>query len=146
MLKEIRPLVETYMQQLKQLSEKDAQLEEVLRNNKPVDLIKKRSNMVKKLEMTDDPELKTEYQKAIDQLDEQQKMLEDFRAQQEKIRLRMQNNLASLRQLKYNLLKLEHLNTNQQRSEVFQAFDEKVNELSDYLEALDSTYFKNQNR
>lgn len=139
-VKEIRPMVNTYMKQLNQLIDKDKQLKRMLTNSQKEDIEQHLEALKAREEASEDPEMKMEYKHTMEQYAKQLDTLKEFQEQREKIQLRITNTLTSLRQLKYDLVKIEQLSASEQRNEVFHTFDEKIKDLSAYLQALDDAY------
>lgn len=137
---EIKTSLENYLEQTRQLMERDQKLKMLLRNFNQAEI----DTSVKKLEyrmtQTTNPELKREYQNSIERYNKHRHSLQDIRDQREVIRLRLNSSFMSLKQLKMDLIKMESLETHEQREHVFNTFEQKTTDLQSYLKYLKQSY------
>ena len=141
---EIKPLVDNYISQVRQLIERDKQVKQVIETHSLSEIDEKIFEINSKMNSTTSIELKSEYKKSLDRYISHKNSLKEFYDQREMISLRLDSTLMSLREVKFDLLRLQNLNAEEQRSGFFKLFDEKSSDLSDYLSSLKQTY--NENR
>ncbi len=141
---DIKPLVDNYIAQVRELIDRDKQVKQVIESHSLSDIDEKIFEINSKMSATTSPELKAEYRKSLDRYISHKKSLKEFYDQREMIKLRMDSTLMSLREVKFDLLRLQNLNSDEQRHEFFKLFDSKSTDLSDYLSSLKEAY--NENR
>jgi len=139
-IEDIKPLVDKYIAQVSELIARDKKLESVLRNNPPEKINDAILELNQKLGETRNLMLQNEYKKAIEKHQKHKQTLKEFIEQREMINLRLDSTVMSLNEIKFDLIKMENLAADDQREKFFELFDEKSNDLSNYLEILKETY------
>ena len=141
---EIKPLVDNYIGQVRELIDRDKQIRKVVEHNPLESIDEKIFELNSKMQATTSEPLKAEYKHALDRHVQHKNSLREFYDQREMIALRLDSTLMSLREVKFDLLRLENLNSDEQRHEFFRMFDDKSNELSIYLSSLKQAYSENK--
>lgn len=140
LLKEILPVTEKYEKQVSELIERDRKLKMAITST-PLNKIDYEVGLMRqKLGTTTNTELKHEYARSIQKFEQHKKSILEFIDQREMIKLRLESTVMSLRQIKLDLLKMEQLSTQEKREEFFRNIEQKSQELSEYLDALKTSY------
>lgn len=139
-VQDIKGMMNNYIDQVGKLIERDKKLGKVLGSFSIEVVNKKIEELKEKIEVTVNPGLKQEYQKAISKHEQHLKSIQEFNEQREMIRLRLDSTIMSLKQIKFDLIKMEGLTSHEQRERVFKSFEEKSSDLSSYLDILEKSY------
>ncbi len=137
---DIKRMTENFMKQIKLLVEKDKKLSLQI---KPSDLKRTELELAKlnkKLELATDARLVSEIQNAINS---KQKLADSYKEMgitHDTIKLRLETAVSSLKQVKFDLIKLEGVFNDEQKKQFFTDFEDKANELSDYVDAVKESY------
>ncbi len=137
---DIKPLVDKYIDQVGELIERDKKIYATLQGSSEKSIHKSISHLQSKVEQTSNPQLTDEYLSTIKRYEKHLDTIQEFRDQREMIKLRLNSTIMSLKQVKYDLIKMEQLSTDEQRKQFFNAFEEKSKDLSNYLKVLEETY------
>lgn len=140
LLREIKPIVDNYIKQVKLLVERDRKLKTVLRTTPPAHIERSIQALQQKAQMATLPALKQEYMHSIEKHRRHKKTLEEFIEQREMMRTRLDSTIMSLEQIHFDLMRVETVTSEEQKEEVLRSLEEKSNELSIYLDALKDTY------
>ncbi len=140
LVRDITPIMDKYMVQVEDLMQRDAKLEQILANNSVKEISMKISDLQAKLDTATSEQLKHEYNKAIKRHKKRKNSMQDFQEQRKIINLRLQEIEMSFEQFEYDLVRIETLNTQEQRKEFNKLFKERSDDLGNYLSALKSTY------
>jgi TM2 domain-containing membrane protein YozV len=141
---EIKPMVDNYIGQVRELIDRDKQVRAIVEKHSLADMDNKIFEINSKMNSTTSVAMKDEYKKALDKYIHHKQSVKEFHDQREVIALRLDSTLMSLREVKFDLLRLESLNYDEQKNGFFQIFDEKSNELSEYLSSLKQAYNENK--
>jgi hypothetical protein len=137
---EIRPLVIDYIEQSKELLERDAKLQQIARQFSIEETNKNILDLSNKLLQTKNEELKKEYHLSIQKYDQHKKSFLEINEQRELIKLRLDSIKLSMKEIKLNLTKLEGIVTMEMRNELLKPLEEKSQELKEYIKALKESY------
>jgi hypothetical protein len=143
-ISDLKPLIENYIKQAGQLIERDEKLDNALSGFSAEKLQKTINDYESKLGQTENEALKDEYKSSIEKYREHITSLKDLKEQREMIRLRLDTIMLSMQQVKYDLIKLEDLESQEQRDTIYKTFEEKSKDISEYLNVLEKS-FKNLN-
>ncbi len=143
-ISDLKPLIENYIKQAGQLIERDEKLDKALSGFSVEKLQKTINDYESKLGQTENEALKDEYKSSIEKYKEHITSLKDLKEQREMIRLRLDTIMLSMQQVKYDLIKLEDLESQEQRDTIYKTFEEKSKDISEYLNVLEKS-FKNLN-
>jgi len=137
---DIKMMMDNYIEQTKELIDRDRKLKQTV-DGMPMNNVNDTIyDLRSKLTQTVNPSLKQEYEKSIERYTKHRKSLQDFKDQREVIRLRLDSTIMSLRQIKYDLIKMESLASDEKRKHVMKSFEEKSDDLSAYLKILKQSY------
>lgn len=142
-VRDIKPLVDKYLNQVKELVERDEKLERIIAKNPIAEIDMQISRLKQKATETNSDMLKYEYQNAVQKHEKHKNSIEEFVEQREMISLRLNSTVMSLEQIKFDLLRIESLAADEQRSEFTRIFEEKSADLSNYLSLLKDSYSAN---
>jgi TM2 domain-containing membrane protein YozV len=139
-VRDIKPLLEKYVKQVKELIQRDRKLKEIIEKSPLHEVDKAIERMKQKSAETDNNMLKYEYQNAVSKHEKHKQTILEFIEQREMVGLRLKSTVMSLEQIKFDLVKLESLASEEQRKEFTRMFEEKSSDLSNYLDLLKETY------
>lgn len=139
-VQDLKPLVNKYVEQIKELVERDKKIERVLQNSSIDKIDSAISELNRRLQSTQNPELKREYEKSIAKYFKHKKSLQEFAEQREMINLRLESTVMSLSEIKFDLLKMETITSEQEGRNLYKQFEEKTQDLTNYLSALRNDY------
>jgi len=142
-VQDIKPLVDKYITQVRELVERDKRLESVAQAHSINDIDLKVTELTRKLNNPMSDSLKHEYEKSISRHLRHRQAIQEFKEQREKIKLRLDSTVMSLEEIRFNLIRMETLAAEEQRNEFFKMFEEKSNDLSTYLTFLKQHYDEN---
>ena len=137
---DLKPLIETYIKQAGQLIDRDEKLDKALSGFSVEKLRQTVKDYEEKLSQTKNEALKDEYKSSIEKYKEHITSLKDLNEQREMIRLRLDTIMLSMQQVKYDLIKLEDLESQEQRDAIFNTFEEKSKDISEYLNVLEKSF------
>jgi len=133
---ELMPIVDRYVSQTKELTEKDAKIEQLLQNSNIKEIDFKIRELRRKIDRTGNAELMQQYMDSISSLEQNKKLYQNFEDQREVIRLKLEGAEMDLKKMKMNLLNMQNLSSQDQNNEYFRDFESKSQELTTYLELL----------
>lgn len=139
-LSDIKPTLDTFLSQTKELVESDKQLKELLKQFSEKRTQNKIKELKQKIAKTENHKLKTEYENA---LKKHQSLFEDYKAfgeKREMVRLRLESIEMSLKQIKFDLIKMQGMISEEKRKEITGAVEEKSQDLSQYISILQDSY------
>ncbi len=133
---ELMPIVDRYVSQTEELTEKDAKIEQLLQNSNIKEIDFKIRELRRKIDRTGNAELMQQYMDSISSLEQSKKLFQNFEDQREVIRLKLEGAEIDLKKMKMNLLNMQNLSSQDQSNEYFRDFENKSQELTSYLELL----------
>jgi cell fate (sporulation/competence/biofilm development) regulator YlbF (YheA/YmcA/DUF963 family) len=133
---ELMPIVDRYVSQTEELTEKDAKIEQLLQNSNIKEIDFKIRELRRKIDRTGNAELMQQYMDSISSLEQSKKLFQNFEDQREVIRLKLEGAEMDLKKMKMNLLNMQNLSSQDQNNEYFRDFENKSQELTSYLELL----------
>jgi hypothetical protein len=139
-IRDLKPLVETYVENAKELIERKKKLERIVTAQSIKQIEATIAELKVKNAKTENDLLRKEYQEAIEKYTKHRKAVQEMIDQQEMVKLRLSSTEMSLEQIKYDLIKMENLTSDEQKKELFKSVEEKSIELSEYLDVLKDTY------
>lgn len=135
-LSDVKPMVEKYIDHTKELIERDNKLKSLLKQISPTDIDRNINVYTQKMGQAESPMVRKEYEKAIGKYKEQKKTYKDIQDQYEMTKLRLNSTLMSLEQVKYDVIKLESVVSDEERKRFIEDFENKALELGAYLDIL----------
>ena len=135
---EIRPLLDTYSGQIRELCRKESEVAEVVGLVKTEELDRERDDLQSKLDAEGAEAMKREYRRAIGEIDRQKDSLSKLEQQREILSLRIRSAVNSLRQLQIDLARMGSVSASDGMSDA--ALRDKFDELSAYLDDLNESY------
>jgi len=139
-VQDLKPLINKYVEQIQELVERDQKLEKLLSGSTTEKVDHAIAELSRRLTTTTNPELKREYEKAIARHMKHKQSLTELHEQREMIHLRLDSTIMSLKEIKFDLIRMESLETEDQRQSIYQQFEAKTDELSNYLKLLRNDY------
>ena len=136
-LSEIKPVVEKYISNIKKLIEQEIKLEKTHEQAQSNDYSQKIEELQGKMSKTTNHALKAEYETTIDKY---RKLLDSYKGLYDQIeltKLKIDSSIASLRQIKMDMLKLSQPSSTINEEEFFNSLELKSVELSTYVDYLD---------
>jgi len=137
---DIKNMTENFTEQIKLLVEKDKKLTLQINpkgaEKAEIDL----SKLEKQRDNSDDVRLLNEIQTAIDSKQRLVNSYKEMKVTHDTIKLRLDTAVSSLKQVKFDLIKLEGVFNDEQKKQFFTDFEDKANELSGYVEAIKESY------
>lgn len=139
-VKDIKSMLDNYTNRINQLVERDKKLRTV-EHGFSIDTVDKTINALqRKMQATNNNYLKDEYQSSLSKYQKHRSSFQDLKDQREVVRLRINSAIMSLKQIKIDLIKMESMASLEQREQFFKTFEDKSNDLSNYLEFLEKSY------
>jgi len=139
-VKDIKSMLDNYTNRINLLVERDKKLKSV-ESSFSIDTVDKTiTSLQRKLTETTNQYLKDEYQTSISKYIKHKSSFQDLKDQREVVRLRINSAIMSLKQIKIDLIKMESMASLEQREQFFKTFEDKSNDLSNYLEFLEKSY------
>jgi len=132
---EVMPLLERYVEQIGRLVAQRDDIRELSRRSAKEELESEKTRLTAKLETARSEALKTEYSRAIAQLTGQLESLRELHEHVEIADLRVASALNSLKQLEIDVVRMKSL-SDFEESAVSEMLEEKLGELSDYIDDL----------
>lgn len=136
--KDMRPLLDTYYEQVNQLAYKSRELDTILGELPGVDLIQDRTRLLNRMQKTESDRLKKEYEKSILEVDRQLASIKELSHGREMLGLRISSAVNLMKQLQLDLVRVKGVSLTNTAS--FDLLKEKSNELSTYLDDLEAGY------
>jgi len=134
-VQEIKPLVEKYVKNATEMINREQKLQKMLSQISTLDIRKKITRFEERQAATDNTELKDQYFQSIEKCNEQIEYHKELSEQLEMVHLRLDDALLSLKQIKFDLIRMEALQTEDERRSVIADLETKSDELSEYLAA-----------
>jgi len=141
--KDMRPLLDTYYEQVRQLAYKSQELDGILAELPDRDLIQDRSRLMNRMQKTESDRLKEEYEKSILEVDRQLASIKELSHNREMLDLRLTSAVNLMKQLQLDLVRVKGVSLTNTAS--FDLLKEKSNELSSYLDDLEAGYSELEN-
>ncbi|PIE86022.1 MAG: hypothetical protein CSA05_02420 [Bacteroidia bacterium] len=139
-VRDIKPMVDKYVSQVKELIERQIRLEHIIQRNQMSNINTKINNLKQKASETNSHQVKYEYQTTVAKLEKQRETIQEFIDESEMLQLRIDSHVVSLEQIKFDLFRVESLTFDEQRKEFTKMFEEKSADLSNYLSVLKESY------
>ena len=133
------PILDNYIEQIRELHQKNQELNRVLVSMPIGDLEKDRTVLQGKLESSNSEYLRKEYTKSIAEIERQVSSFNELKNQREVIKLRLSSAVNSLKQMQLDLARMKTMSTSNERASI-RMLQEKSRELSTYLEDLKQSY------
>ena len=136
--KDVRPLLDTYFQQVSQLAKKSLDIGKLLAELPIVDLEEDRAKLKNRMDSVESDRLRQEYEKSILEVDRQLASLKELSHHGEMLDLRLSSAVNLMKQLQLDLARVKGASLTSASS--FGLLKDKSTELSDYLEDLEAGY------
>jgi class 3 adenylate cyclase len=133
------PLLENYVTQIKELSKKHADLEEIMATIPMASLERDLHDLERKRDQVDNERVRAEYDKSVEQIRDQQRSYVELKNEKEMLALRVRSALNSLKQMQIDLARMKSLSPKEEQ-ESLATLREKSEDLSLYLEDLRKGY------
>ncbi len=135
---DMRPLLDTYFQQVRQLAGKSYEVETLLKQMPQVQLQQDRVRLKNRMEQVESDRLKEEYEKSILEVDRQLASMKELSHNSEVLELRLSSAVNLMKQLQLDLARVKGASLSNTAS--FDMLKEKSDELSRYIQDLESGY------
>lgn len=132
-------LLNNFTSQIKQLIEKEKELEKVLLDIDEEEVDKALSSLKTKHSQTDSSYLREEYEKLIKQYEKQKKSILEVKNQKEVIYLRVTSAFTYLKQMQLDMTRMKNISSTKE-SVYFKELKHKSSELSEYIDDLKKSY------
>ena len=132
-------ILEKYISQIKQLIQRHQELMRLIDSISTEEDRKQIDKLTRRYEKTTDEKLRMEYLKSIAQYKRHIASSHDLAEQQEVIGLKIQSAVMSLKQLQLDNTRMQEL-INDEEDYAFKAFEERTEDLSNYVNNLDKSY------
>lgn len=139
-IQEIRPMVDGYIKKVKELIERDKKFQRIALQSPIGEIENKIRELENNILNTSSDALRVEYKRTLDKYKKHRKSVRDFMEQKEVTKLRLESAVMALQDIKFDLMRLETLNYDDQKEEFFKVFEQKSSELSTYLDVLKDNY------
>jgi len=136
---EIIPMIENFINKIKELVELKREIAEVMGDFSIEEVENHLKNLKNKILNIQDENLRNEYQKSIDQHEKQRKSIEELKNQKEIIDLRLMSSLTSLKQLQIDFARIKGIYSQEDNSSI-RSFEETSKDLSNYVENIKNSY------
>ncbi|HUX11551.1 MAG TPA: 2TM domain-containing protein [Spirochaetia bacterium] len=133
------PLLENYVNQIKELDEKDRELEQIINSIPMGELEKDLVRLTERKKEASDQRVLEEYGRSIEQIHRQQHSFRELRNEKEMLHLRTNSALNSLKQMQIDLARMKSISSGSDAGSL-SLLKEKSGELSQYLEDLREGY------
>ncbi len=143
-VKDLKPMISKYLEQAEGLESQQQKLEKVVENYSVRKINKEIASLRMKYKKTSNANLADQYLDAINQKEKYKESLKELIEQKELIALRLNSIEINLEQVKFDLMRMEELNTEEERDRLFKSFEDKSNDLSEYINVLNDSYDENE--
>ncbi len=133
------PLLENYVNQIKELDDKDRELEQIINSIPMGELEKDLVRLTERKKEALDQRVLEEYGRSIEQIHRQQHSFRELRNEKEMLHLRTNSALNSLKQMQIDLARMKSISSGSEAGSLA-LLKEKSGELSQYLEDLREGY------
>ena len=131
--------VDDFIAKIRELIILTDEIDEIIESNSNEDIDTYLIKLNEKLKLTENEELKGEYNKSISQHEKQRQSLADLKNQKEIIYLRITNALSSLKQLEIDFTRIKGVVTKENDASV-KIFAETSEELTNYVDNIKKSY------
>lgn len=135
---EMRPLLDTYFEQVSQLAKKSSEIDSLLADIPRTDLEQDRARLKNRMESVESDRLSKEYEKSILQVDKQLASIKELSHHSEMLDLRLTSAINLMKQLQLDLARVKGAALTNASS--VGMLKDKSDELSQYLKDLESGY------
>jgi hypothetical protein len=136
---DISAVLDNYLDQIKELDEKDAELEHIINSIPMGDLERDLSTLKTKLEDIEEEKVRSEYLKSIEQIEKQKRSFSSLKNEKDIIHLRLNSAVNTLKQMQIDLARMKSISASGELPSV-SMLKEKSGELSEYLDDLRDGY------
>lgn len=133
------PLLDNYVSQIRELSDKNADLQEIMSGIPMNSLERDLHELERKRDQSNDERVRGEYERSIQQIRDQQRSFLELRNEKEMLGLRVQSALNALKQMQIDLARMRSLSPKEEQQSL-STLREKSRDLSLYLEDLRKGY------
>ena len=135
---DMRPLLDTYFQQVRQLAVKSNEIESLIGQLPQIELQQDRVRLKNRMEKVESSRLREEYEKSILEVDRQLASIKELAHNSEVLELRLTSAVNLMKQLQLDLARVKGASISNTAS--FSMLKDKSDELSRYIEDLESGY------
>ncbi len=135
---DMRPLLDTYFQQVRQLAMKSYEIDTLIKQLPEIELQQDRVRLKNRMERVENARLKEEYEKSILEVDRQLASIKELSHNGEVLELRLSSAVNLMKQLQLDLARVKGAAITNTAS--FGMLKEKSDELSRYMQDLESGY------
>jgi hypothetical protein len=136
---DFQPVLDNYVEQIRLLDHKNDELAQILNSIPTDELEQDMARLKRRRTEADDRGMVEEYDKSISEIERQQRSYTELKNEKERLELRMQSALNSLKQMQLDLARMKSLSGQAEHGSVHM-LEDKSRELSEYLEDLRKGY------
>ena len=136
---DMKPLLENYIGQVRKLSRKSREVDEIMATIPRVELDRDLATLRGRHEQATNPTLKAEYLKSIEQIERQNRSFEELKSQKELMDLKIANSVNSLKQMQLDIARMVGMAQAREPMQV-DAVKKRTHELSERIEDLGASY------
>lgn len=133
------PLLDNYVNQIRELSDKNADLAEIMSGIPMSSLERDLKELERKRDQADSDRVRDEYERSIQQIRDQKRSFLELQNEKEMLGLRVQSALNALKQMQIDLARMRSLSPKEEQQSL-STLREKSQDLSLYLEDLRKGY------
>jgi hypothetical protein len=133
------PLLDNYVNQIRELSDKNADLAEIMSGIPMSSLERDLKELERKRDLADSERVRDEYERSIQQIRDQKRSFLELQNEKEMLGLRVQSALNALKQMQIDLARMRSLSPKEEQQSL-STLREKSQDLSLYLEDLRKGY------
>lgn len=138
LLEDLRPLLGDYIGRIRMLNSRSREVDRIIAGIPRKDLEQDLALLKRRYASASSPTLKEEYRKSIDTIERQNRSVAELQNQKELLDLKVANSLASLSQMRIDLVRMAGATADSGAGDV--ALKQKAEELSHYLHDLSASY------
>jgi len=133
-------MVDDFIEHATELMKKEKEIDKILLSFNMAQVEKRIDELNQKIRKTSKPELNKEYAQTKEKYFNQRKIYKDFTDKKKVIRLRLESNLMSLKQIKYDLINIDYSVEEKEPHFLFEKVDEISKEMDTHLNIMEETY------
>ncbi len=133
-------MLDYFIEQAQALIKKEEDIDEIIAGFNIEQIEDRIKELNKKINQTNKINLKNEYEQIIEKYKKQRQIYTDFTNKKNIIKLKLESSLISLKEIKYDLIKIDYVVDKKEPHFLFEKLDEISKEMDTYIEVMTETY------
>ncbi len=133
-------MVDYFIEQAEELMKKEEEIDKIIAGLNIEQVEDRIEELFQKIKQTNKVDLKNEYEQVLEKYKKQKQIYKDFTNKKKLIKLKLESNLVNLKEIKYDLIKIDYVVDEKEPHFLFKKVDDISKEMDTYLDVMTETY------